>query len=431
MRTVFWIVFVLAFLVPSAWYANLYFEWSPRPSQAQVDALDVIASAPQPSGKADAFAALWFLKSDIPDIEREAWLVRDVAAWELQEIAANAVDETSEFSPPSSAKFREVAVPGGDWPFCESWADTCLSRVRADPAGARAAMAKYEAYARNVAELARYDHARFPYPPSLRAPIPEVGSPSTVAFTGAALVAIDEGAIAGLEATCGVANTWRRLRTGTDHLVLDLIGVNQISTAAQLAAEILAEAPRDTRWPESCAMAFAPLRPHELVRCEDYAREFHSAMQASELPDLTVKGMKAVNWRHVAARLAPVYAYMCSVPAASGSRRLASGPSPECGDLEKALDPIGCMLTRMGEPDFRSYRDRVLDLDGRLATLRAAVWLRDQPGDPAEAFATRPADLRTPEHDVTIDPGASTLTLHAIDKSPARAIWTIPFAGRR
>jgi len=93
-----------------------------------------------------------------------------------------------------------------------------------------------------------------------------------------------------------------------------------------------------------------------------------------------------------------------------------------------ALDPFGCILAGIANPRFSDYRDRVIDLDGRFATLRTAVWLRDLPGEPAQAFANRPAELRTPEHEVTIDVAAGTLTMQALDTAPVRATWTIPFA---
>jgi hypothetical protein len=324
--------------------------------------------------------------------------------------------------------FPALDVPDGDPRLCASCTPGCLALVRKNPDQANAALEKFAELEANLDSLARHDHAANGFPPSLQAPMPEIGNLAEIGLTRAALVAVTEGPEPGLARACAYATTWRRLRAETDMLLFDMVAIAQVAGAAQLVGDIVASSSISVPWSRECRAAFAPLAEREVVRCPEFAWEFRMLDEIQSDPAMTVRGVKSINWTHLRATLAPAYAHMCRPTKPGSVRVLEPLPPVSCSAADKALNPYGCILVDYGNITPLEYRNRAIDLDGRLATLRTALWLREQSGDPAIAFANRPADLRTPEHDVAIDVEAGTLTMTALETNPLRASWTVSFA---
>ena len=82
-----------------------------------------------------------------------------------------------------------------------------------------------------------------------------------------------DGDVAGaFDRLCQDSATWRRLRARSDMLIQDMIGVAQMSNAAQLYAQILAEQPAGFAAP--CPEVFASLSDDELDQCAVFRMEY-------------------------------------------------------------------------------------------------------------------------------------------------------------
>lgn len=425
-------------LIVGAWLAIVHFSWLPGTTDEQRAALARMQAPTSALGRDNAFAAVWFSGYDVPDAELAPLMAEESAAWDRFRATPTPV---SEFTSVAKGRFPEVARPPTADGWCGAWKPACLAEVRAHQAEVRPALEKLGPFSRNAARLARYDHFANAITMTFHAPLPQFSGLMQVELTAAALKAIDGDHAAALADTCAFAQKWRRLRANTDVLIADMVGVAYVTAAAQLAAEILAEAPSGLPWSDTCAVAFAPLVAAEFEQCPEWKSEF--AIVARFIDDLsanpliedprqepaTVGAKLLLNRKHVIAALAPRYERLCMASASVASSRAPTRvePNANCGAFEYAFDPVGCIFVRQVVPDFTPYIHRVLDLDGRLAMLRTAEWLRTQPGGADAAFAARPASLRT-AHDVEIDTAAHTLTMTAFDASNAeRRTWTIPY----
>lgn len=412
---------VALLVLAAAWVANLHFGWLPRPTAAQRDALALLREAGPPLGNRNAFAAIWFLGRDVRPEDLDTRMREDIAAWQ----EASRIGKGGQFTTVAALNARAIATPDQDDGLCESWKPGCLAWVRSNHERAASTVARYGEFLGRVEALSAYDHVGYLFPPVPDMPFPVLGSMAPLLTTSVALQAVDGDHAGALARTCAFAGTWRRFRAHTDTLLVDMWSVAMSSAAAQLAAEIAADDPT-VPWTAACRDAFAPLTDAEVAQCAQARWELRFLEGTSETMDAGLGGFSPVNTAHLLALAAPSYARHCS--ARSGdSRRVAPVGATRCSVLEHALDPFGCILAEPIELSSE-YRDRVLDLDGRFAAVRSAVWLRDQPGPPAAAFELRPADLRTSEHDVAIDIDARTLSVRPLFRP--RGEWTIPFGQR-
>lgn len=421
MRWFIRITFVL-FVVACAWAANFHYGWLPRPTDEQRRALDVLHEPNPVLGERNAFAAWWFLPYDISVAELDRLLREDAAAF-----AAAGDDPVTPFASKSATAFPKLDVPATEERLCPTWSSGCLDRVASAAEQARTADARFAPFRARIESLASFDHVSYGFPASDRFVILPSDGIAEVALVHAALLAADGDADRALVEACRFGGTWRRFRAHTDLLIVDMVSVAFASAAAQLTGEIIAGAP-GAAWPPECANAFAPLADEEIAVCAQMRWEFrYFEANLDRKPDGAGWGATLPSDAALRAMLAPRYAAACTARH-DGSRRLRANAPLECGPRERMLAPVACIIAFGSDPDFSDYRDRVLDLDGRFATLRTAVWLREQAGDPGVAFANRPAPLRTPEHEVSIDVAAGTLTMTALDTAPPRRTWTIPFA---
>jgi hypothetical protein len=302
----------------------------------------------------------------------------------------------------------------------------CLATVRRDPEHFRTLLRPFDRHRVRVLELRRYDHIADPFPPVQQIPFPNLWQISGSVLTHAALLAADGRHAEALAETCDYAATWRRLRGHSDTILMDMFATVYAAGAAQLAAQIVADEP-ETEWTDECRRAFAPLAIADIEVCAEMRYEF-GFVQAL-VPDPGESSWAwAANAAHVRAKSAPRYAALCHVQSPA-NRRIEREAALACSELEWLLDPVGCSILVKDPLSLVGYRDRVIDLDGQFAALRTAVWLRDQPREPGQAFELRPAELRTAEHDVELDASSGTLTLSRLEAG--REPWTIPFARRR
>ena len=414
-------IFVVLFLIAAAWFANVHYGWLPRPTPEQRDALALLRAPQPPLGQRDGFAALWFIGRDVPFADVDALMREELAAWRSSPAAER-------FSGPDkgpvATRFPALNVPEIDSEFCRIRAEDCLNIVRRDPDHFRAALQPFERHRLRVLELRRYDHVADPFPPVQLIPFPDMGELYGSALTHAALLAADGRRAEALAETCEYAAIWRRLRGNADTLLFDMLATAYASAAARLAAQVVADSP-EVEWSDECQRAFAPLANEEIEVCAEMRYEFGFLDSAFREPWEAGPWTRFANSSHVLARSAPRYAALCEAPAPE-NRRIESEVAVDCDNGEWILDPFGCSILAQEISSLIDYRDRVIDLDGQFATLRTAIWLRDESISPASAFALRPAEVRTAEHQVEIDVEGGTLTM--LPLAAGRDPWVIPFA---
>jgi len=427
---------VIVFIV---WLGIVLSGVMPRTNAVQKAAQDVLLQPAPPLGVRNAFASLWLSSWDVPLAERDAVTQADIAAW--AQYRAQSPKPAASFHSTAQDKYPAVTRPGAEKTLCQSWSEGCLAQVRADPEIARQAVAPYALFAQKGQELAQFDHLSTQLPMSFDVPLPPFSGFANVILTQAALKAVDGDAAGALVDTCHFAATWRQLRSHTDMLIGDMVGVTYLSSAAQLAAEIQASAPAQTPWPAECDTAFAPLADREIDQCAEMRSEYRAYTDvlapwasSAEEGNVVARWLTAhfMNTRRTAGAMAPSYVVFCGDAAL---RRNAARkpfaktelPSLDCAALEWTFDPVGCAVQQATLPDYGRYYNRLLDLDARLKTLQTARWLRTQPQEnlPA-ALAARPANLQTPQQPMVLSDDRQHLTVTLPDLNPNRQKWVIP-----
>ncbi len=425
----------LILLLALAWTGLVLSEWLPLRTSAQQTALDLLERDPQRArGERDAYPLLWLFNYDLPEAELGAVLQADVQRFADQiQRRVVAVDYLSS----AEGKYPAIPMPPGNDPrLCQPWNDDCLQRVRADVAGTRARLAEFALRLQRGDLLRQYDHARYPFEPRFDSPVGGVAQLYPLQLTAAALAYVDGDVAGAFDRLCRDSATWRRLRARSDMLIQDMIGVAQMSNAAQLYAQILAEQPADFAAP--CTEVFAALSDDELDQCAVFRMEYlvwrNSMPQAIEGGVIGQGGVagklvsRLVNSRHVIDRFAEPIAYYCSDAQHQRVHARQVEPGPQIsfcsGASEWLFDPLGCFLIEEATPAYDPYFQRVLDLDGRMRLMQALIWLRTQPGDPAQAFEQRPDSLRSPAHAMRLQEGK--LGLMNLDQARS-AWWEIPY----
>lgn len=404
-----------------AWLGIVWSGVLPLISAEQRAALAFLRDMPPPPPGRNAFALLWAQPYAVPEGQEDALLAEDLARfadyearWQAYARASRADDR---HAPPdafaSAASDRHPTrsrLPDRvDWLCDAQWGDDCLAAVARDPAAARAALAGVADWRALSRRIVAADVLRNPFPPSLVGPLPGYGDWARLAANDAALRAHEGDAAGALEDLCRFGNGWRRLRTGTDTLVGDMIGISYATVAVQQALAIHAAAPTGTAWPDACEALVAPLSTAERDQCGAARGEFATVDRSSPAigawslhPSLDGLG----NAEHALSRMTAHYRPLCSA--------LPAPDSATCGRIEWLFNPLGCRFLDQASPmpgAVAEYAVRLEDFDRRLALARAARWWRAQPGAATGAAPGWPDEFAAIRDEIAVDPTARTLVL--------------------
>ncbi len=420
-----WGLLLLLPAMLALWLILVHSGLMPPLSSTQRADLILLRAPPSPVTGSNAFQSLWLAAYEVPASQHEALLQLppEELPRELQ------------------AGFTARSSPEGVWSeLCRNLDQPCLAPVRdahAELAGVLQRSAGVDAALRG---LQRHGHYRDP-----RHNLSESELPPFAGFVGwsqvaSALEAVDGRPAQALQRLCDDAAAWRRLRHGSNSLVVDVWGVRQIRLSARLLSELLREAPTDLALPASCAAAFAPLADSELDQCPAMQREFR--LYESTLRE-SLAGGKDISWsdrvaggffssEHTLALMGSPLARHCSVAERkhiSLRQPLPAQAPPKCNWLGWSFNPFGCVLTGVGPGDIDRYFLSLLDLDRELRVVGTALWLRDQAGDPAQAFAQRPASLAQDDLRFHTDPSSGDHVLSVPLLAPGTTSefrWTWP-----
>ena len=413
------------------WLALVLSEWLPRPTAAERDALTALAVEPESlKGERDGFAAIWLMGFDVPEDQLAQVLQADIAAYEKMLAQTGSV---SEFQTSAQGKFVTVAFPSGKDPaLCELWKEDCLDRVRRAPEVARKRLAEFSTRLTRSRWLANYDHFHYAFTPRFESPIASLGGLTNLQLTDAALQYVDGHIDQAFATLCSDTASWRRFRSRSDMLIHDMVGIAQMSSAAALYANMLAEQPSDFSAP--CPKVFAPLSDAELDQCASLRFEFLTTRNSFEQGISGIGrserlALVLANKEHVIRKTAVAIGHYCQ----SNHRERIARRDPTrvqqakvCGITAHVLDPAGCALAERSFPDYHDYFARALDLDARLRLLGAALWMRKQPSsDPGSIFGQRPSELKSPHHQFELVAPGKLLRMRNLDKGRGE-YWQIP-----
>lgn len=443
----------LLWLLLISWVTLALSEWLPPPTDAQRRALELLESSQsQVNGERNAFARLWLFGYDIPEAELEQIAAADVQAFET--LAAKG--EVENFVSTAEGRYPAIPTPPGSDPaLCEPWSEPCLTRVRRDPEGSRVLVRDYAAWLQRTELIGGYDHYLYLFQHRIDSPIGLSGHLINLPMTAAALDFVDGEVGEAFARLCHQTSVWRQLRANTDAVIVDLVGIAQMSLAAGLYAEILAELPEDFNPP--CLDTFAVLTDQELNQCPSnrgdflmnensikawVAGRFGSSPRKEEPTFIHHAVTGLLNKRRVIAVFAEELAPYCDIEhfkrlQERDPRPIAGPEGQHCGLLGQVLDPVGCYMTlNIVGQIFNSsaeYYHRALDLDARLKLLGTAIWLHNQPDeiDLAGLYAQRPSAFSLPYHEPAIDLERNLLRIRNIHVHPERPQhWEIPIRPR-
>src|SRR3546814_429718 len=143
----------------------------------------------------------------------------------------------------AAAQYRDLQPNDADRAlFCSPY-DDCLQRVRADPDGYAALVARHGVLLDRIAALSGYDFYRSQAPLDPRAPIPML-SLAHLGVTRAAQAYASDKVDEGLAGACAGVRTWRTLGTDADSLIVKMLGIGLATDGyGRLLAQMLAELP--------------------------------------------------------------------------------------------------------------------------------------------------------------------------------------------
>jgi len=410
----------------------LWSEWLPRTTPAQQAAQALLQQPLQRAqGQHDAFPLLWSLSYDMPEAERANLLATDQKAYAQMEAAGKAVA----FKSTAQGRYPEA------WPekseLCPpAQTGDCLTHVRANLEQIRATVALHAGLLSRATALRDSDHAHYGFRPSMVSPLPSLGI-GPLQVTASALEFVEGRPEAALDGACSDLASWRRLRSHTDMLLLDMVGVAFVDEEAALLASMLAELPADRPLPASCSAALAAPVAGETDQCDVWRGEYAStsntiggfssaemAMVAGREPGISDRlSSLLLNERATLASFAPYYAQLCQ----------SGGPQPFAppGVVSQIFNPAGSAMLETAVPDYSGYRQRVQDMLVIVQGLRTVTWLRSQ-ADPVAAFAQRPQDMKTPDREITLDADGRHLRIPLLQpRNGMPKEWLLPLPASR
>jgi len=410
--------------------------WSgilPRNTAEQEHAMAVLNKPYQYAvGQQNGFQHLWLVPYEIPENEIAA-----AYSMELQDYrAAVQAGAPEKFDSHLARTYPKQALPENK--LCPRAPESCLAFVRENPDEARKTAADFTAYRLRIEKLRKADHVANDLDFSYFTPLPTMSGINALQTLSAAVDFNDGKTDIALDAVCQNLQTWRRLRSRVDLLVVDMVGIAFGRDQINLLAEMLAELPAEHELPPSCNIALAPLAKNEFDQCDvargerkvtlgflTFAKEHGlSAVEfgSSNMFDNILA--KLMNVRYAEARTAPAMMAFCdgqpSVPVTINSSL-----------TEKIFDPVGSYYADMAIPNYKEYRLRAADFSAILQTVRTIAWLRKQP-DLEIAGDIQPDDLKMNEHTLVIDKTTKTLSIELLaPRSDDQKKWSLPLAGSR
>jgi len=402
------------------WAALAATHWFARTTEAQRKAQAILAAPPaDASGRHDAFAAVWLARYDIPDAEREAIARDDVARF-----AALPLERHVDFESAAAGRYHRLeADPETHYALCTGKGEACLANTRRFADVARKALDRDAALLANAIALQGYDHYRERFPTTLVSPTAPVAILGALASTDAALRFVDGDTAEGLRRACAAAASDRRLALHDDNRVVQAWFATRYLADGRLAADMLAEMPREAPLPPVCGEAFAPMPDVERASCDAMKIRFGETKSLLR-PSGGIGDRLLFNERATVDALAPGFASFCTGDADVQREAERARPEPGervpsggrrrdgeghfiwriCGVAGIAFNNSGCTLAELANPWAMNapFAERLRDMQGVAALLAVAIAMRasaaDQPASlPAGvSFDAAARMLRTP-----------------------------------
>jgi hypothetical protein len=432
MRVLKWLGGLL--LLALLWMGLVATEWLPRPTAEDLALQETLARAPaNTGGQRNAFALLQVFGHEVPESEWQAVAAADVAAF-AQAQPGSAFKSTAEGRYPAHAE-----VPGKEPSLCSVWDPECLSKVRDHQSEARQWVSKLQARLVQGEALLGHDYYRYEFTPRADSPLAPMGGYFPILMSAIALKHLEGDSEEAFAMLCRHTAGWRQLRSHSDLLIMDMLGIALMTGATRLYAEMLAEMP--TEFAAPCPEVFAPLADAELDQCPVYLFELramnntidalgdrHLSLYGESVSPILRAGNSLMNKRHAKALYARNLGRYCTDAQYDRIRARTGEPLPEpaaCSAFEWALDPVGCQVSQ-ASLDVEPYFKRLLDLDVRLKLLNTLLLVRGLPADAAQtAFDGRPAALRSAEHPMSIDTDAGIVRMIPLEKTRGNP-WDLP-----
>ncbi|MFM7786564.1 MAG: hypothetical protein ACKPE6_18285, partial [Gammaproteobacteria bacterium] len=413
----------------AAWSVLVALEWLPPSDPAAREAMALLDRPNQrATGEHNGFATLWSWQRPFGAEERDEILATDVAQVDAAGARGEAVPEES------LARAARPAVEIASGSLCAAPPAACLERVREDPAAMEATLAGLAVPLAALDELASADHLASPFKPTITAPVPPLQGIGNLLASRSALAWVTGDSEAAIGMACRDLDTWRRLRSRSDLLVLDMVSLAVAQQQALLLGEMLASRPAGLPLPPACELALAEPAREELDQCDVWRSEFRLMRHtlSEGLPQAAgVDGgplfAMALPWllneRAALERAALPFASLCDGARPDAEFLVAAPP----GTMLRIVDPVGSVLMDLAPLDQREYVERAVDFAGLLQAIRLAVWLPMQP-DPVAAFAARPESYRPFTDSLSLDPETPALMVGIRHWRGEPTTWRVPLA---
>ncbi len=395
-------------------------------------------SAPSSLLKKNAFVKLYSLDYKMSDSEREKILARDVAAF--KSLVDFGYGETQFVSELGKHQAKYSINEDVDLVLCGEQVSDCLEKTKKNMSTVR----KLLEHARP--QLAAFesnydaDHLWNPFEPRSDTPLKLGGSKVyRYVLSRSALAFVDGNFAYAMNSLCQHSQFWREMRKSNNTLIIDMIAVSYLSLSARLFGEMIAKLPAEIRIPLACTNSMRPLDIRETSQCKAIAHELeifnHSirfgVMFGAQKKSKTFRHNLGVritsasfNPDHVIARFAESIVKYCKEATTKEDRFHAIEQKSRigCNLYERIFNSFGCAFV-LSSPfvSFDKFALRVLDLDGQLILLNAAIWMRENRQD----FANRPIHLIDRLHDCDSNNTNRILRVKNLDVSRAEW-WDIP-----
>ncbi|MDR0478623.1 MAG: hypothetical protein LBH31_02210 [Burkholderiaceae bacterium] len=444
-----WMVLVL-FVLLAATFA--YYRLR-GPTAEQQAALALMRKDYRPAHGVNAFPLLLYWDDDLPLDRLNARMSADVEQVRKRLAAGEQSSETSTDAQPELPEAEITAL-------CGAHRNACLAQATVHPDAVRAVLAAHAIVVRRAKAFERTDFLWNEFPPLSSPPILGAMDEQTLWLSAFALQYAEGDRLGALAATCRNLAAWRRIARGSNRLLSTVLASGNMANAIRLYADMLAGLPADAAVPEDCAQALQPVAVADVDRCAAMAGEFTAQ------PDLIFHVVdkefaKATGWRLVfvkaifdlrtsQAQTAQPYAASCTQAALARlladerprhqSARLFLGVVPVLPGMKGAeciANLFGCFIMQPALlPDFAKCDTNILEHATRLRLAATLLWLRHPPsGSVAQAFAHRPAELRSPNHMSGFDAQRGVLYVEnlrrASSDNPDRQRLELPVASPR